>query len=43
MHITYNFNRFILYRNKSLFYADWYERAIWLGTDLMDNDGNPLN
>ncbi|OON94403.1 MAG: hypothetical protein ATN33_00305 [Epulopiscium sp. Nele67-Bin001] len=30
-------------QDRSLFYADWYERDIWSATDVMDDDGNPLN
>ena len=36
-------NRYILYRNKSLFYQDWYERNIWSIVDLMDANGNLLD
>lgn len=36
-------NRYVLCRNKSLFYQDWYERNIWSVVDLMDASGNLLD
>lgn len=36
-------NRYILHRNKSLFYEDWYENNIWSILHLMDDEGNLLN
>ena len=36
-------NRYVLYRNKSLYYQEWYERNIWSVVDLMDTNGNLLD
>lgn len=33
-------NRNKLYRNKSLFYGDWFEKNIWSIIDLMDARGH---
>lgn len=32
-------NRYILHRNRSLFFEDWYGRDIWSMADLMDTNG----
>lgn len=36
-------NRFILHRNKSLFFKDWLEKNIWSVVHLMDANGYILN
>ncbi len=36
-------NKYILNRNKSLFYEDWVNRNSWSVLDLMDESGNMLD
>lgn len=36
-------NKYILHRNKSIFYEEWLNKNIWSVTDLMDGRGNILD